>query len=586
MRSRTVIFVNAVLALSCSANQESPPTHIIVIGAGIAGLSAALEASHLGARVTVVEKASVGGGHAVRAAGFSLVGTPLQAENDIQDTPDLAYQDMLAWGEDVDTYWVRRFVDESRTEVYDWLTGLGVEFAFVVPAPEDSVPRFHFTRGAAVNAVVPMLAAALNKENIDFLWNSEVTGLLEDKGSIAGVMIRDTRTGKTLSLSAGGVVLATGGFQTNMNMVRSTWPVERSRPERLLVGSGQFANGDGIEFTRSVDAQRVRMDRHVTYINGLPDPRDPRRALLVQNPRTIWVNAEGLRFVNEAASRKEIEAALFKQSSLSHWLIFDARGREQMTIRGTAWLNPETIADEIFGNPELVSREDSLKALAQAAELPGAALRATVEDFNSAGLQNTDPAFGRFPSDGHEPFTVAEPPFYAMQLYPMTRKSMGGLAIDHEARVQNQQGEPVPGLYAAGEVTGVAGINGRHGGSGTFLGPSVLLGRIAGRTAASHGTGQNAAQLSQPGPGQPSGNGTSAADRADTVAAPVAMNPATLQRILEQGWAGYWHFQVSHELVLEQSLSCTQCHSSAWPTAAATTRAHRLAQLESCTHCH
>ena len=108
-----------------SDQEMSYHADVIVVGSGIAGLSAALEAAHQGASVLVVEANSVGGGHAVKAGGFALVNTKLQRSKGINDSPDLAWQDMQRWGEDADPYWTRRYAEESAGQVYDWLTGMG-----------------------------------------------------------------------------------------------------------------------------------------------------------------------------------------------------------------------------------------------------------------------------------------------------------------------------------------------------------------------------------------------------------------------------------------------------------------------------
>lgn len=111
---------------------------------------------------------------------------------------------------------------------------------------------------------------------------------------------------------------------------------------------------------------------------------------------------------------------------------------------------------------------------------------ATVERWNAALAAGNDNEFSRFTpaTPDSTACELRKGPFYAVQLFPMTRKSMGGLAIDANAQVRDTAGRPIPGLYAAGEVTGVAGINGSYGGEGTFLGPAVFLGRIAGAAAA------------------------------------------------------------------------------------------------------
>jgi succinate dehydrogenase/fumarate reductase flavoprotein subunit len=147
-------------------------------------------------------------------------------------------------------------------------------------------------------------------------------------------------------------------------------------------------------------------------------------------------------------------------------------------------LTPESIVAEILDNPQLGHKSETIAELARAIGTPTDNLEATVARYNEAVETGDDPDFQRFAGGRRRVKTISKAPFYALQLFPMTRKSMGGLAIDMQARVIDPEGNPIAGLYAAGELTGVAGINGSHGGSGTFLAPSVLTGRVAGRNAA------------------------------------------------------------------------------------------------------
>ena len=158
-------FVACIVLGGCMRPEPKPDADVIVIGTGIAGLSAALEASAAGRTVLLIDANSVGGGHAVKAGGFALVGTPLQERKGYRDSPEIAARDLLAWGEDADAEWVRRYVTASRTEVHDWLTGFGVRWGFILDTPEHSVPRFHFANGAALNVVVPMMRAARNRSS-------------------------------------------------------------------------------------------------------------------------------------------------------------------------------------------------------------------------------------------------------------------------------------------------------------------------------------------------------------------------------------------------------------------------------------
>ena len=318
--------------VSCQGESVLNDADVIVVGAGIAGISTALEAGAAGGRVLVIETSSMPGGHAVKAGGFALVGTPLQMRKGYADTPEIAYQDLMAWGEDTDPHWARAYAENSRAEVYDWLTSLGVQFAVVLETPDHTIPRFHFTRGPAVHAIVPMLRSAYRDDAIRFLVNSEATRLIRTGDAVSGVEIRNTRSGATRILHANSIVLATGGFQSNLDMVRANWrrtgPNAAREPDTLLIGSGQEATGSGIALGQSVGADFERMDHQVTFVTGLRNPRQPTHGLLTQNAAAIWVDAEGKRFVSEAANSKDHEAAVMRLEPQTHWLIFDAQGAD------------------------------------------------------------------------------------------------------------------------------------------------------------------------------------------------------------------------------------------------------------------
>jgi predicted oxidoreductase len=582
-----LICVSSGLALaSCQA--DNPPAakaaggaatdaDVIVVGGGIAGVAAALEASAHGARVLVVEANSVAGGHAVKAGGFALVDTPLQRSKGYKDSPDIAYRDLMAWGEDNNPWWTRYYADNALTEVHDWLTGMGVKFVVALDTPEDTVPRFHFTRGGAVNAVVPMIREALKRESIRFAWNTEVVELRRQDGAMTGVRTRDLRSGTEKEYSAPAIVLATGGYQNNLPLVRENFWKFLPQPERLLTGAGEFARGSALRLVEPFGVALSRLDHQVTFVNGLPDPRESGdRGLLTQNPDAIWVDATGRRFTNESAPSKVTDRAVLKLVPATHWLVFDSVGMKKLTIRGAAWMSDAKVKAEIIDNPQLVTKADSIAALATAAGLPPDALADTVQRFNRFIDQGLDTDFGRIGPGNAEapPPAIKAPPFYAIRLYPMTRKSMGGISIDHEARALGGAGQVVRGLFAAGEVTGVAGINGSFGGSGTFLGPSVLTGRVAGRSAVALALGDDALKATKP------------AGAAEPETAPAPLADIDLPALVRQQRAGYWHFDVSHALVLERGDACATCHTGAWTPGPAMTREQRIIQLDACTKCH
>jgi predicted oxidoreductase len=576
---RVLLLFTALLAAAGGSRAAEPD--VIVVGAGISGIAAALEAEARGARVLVIDMNSVAGGHAVKAGGFALVDTPLQRQKGYQDSPEIAGRDLLAWGETADAGWVRRYVRASGREVGDWLAALGVRWAFILDTPEHSVPRFHFTPGSAVNVVVPMLRTAMTRDRIEWRLNTQVLELTRHRGTVTGVVARNLRSGQETRIAAPAVIIATGGFQANLDLVRAWWRPDIAAPPRIYVGAGYFANGSGMALGRDAGAALARMREQVTFTTGLPDPLDPagERALLTQNPAAIWVNAEGRRYVAENAPSKLADDATLRQPGAAHWIIFDADGAKSLRVRDAVWLGNPTAAATLAGHPGIV-RADSIADLATAAGLPPEVLEATVAGYNAALAASNDAAFGRFAPDrpDREARPIVKPPFTAVRLYPMTRKSMGGLAIDDATRVLDERGRPIPGLYAVGEATGVAGINGRYGGEGTFLGPSVWMGRLAGQAVTPAAT-EAASPAAVPAPVAPPAD-PALRDRV------VLLDDAGLAALVAADRPGYWHFQRVHRTVAERGLDCQACHTPAWPTITAATPAHRLEQLRSCTTCH
>lgn len=573
-----------VLLFLAGCTRPAPDADVIVVGGGIAGLAAALEASAAGRRVILLDANSVAGGHAVKAGGFALVGTPLQAAKGYADSPGIAARDLLEWGEDADPGWVTRYVTASRTEVHDWLTGFGVRFTFILDTPQHSVPRFHFAGGTALNVVVPMMRAALERDNLEMRLHTGVTALLRQGRAVTGIRFRDLRTGREGTLHAPAVIIATGGWQANLERVRANWRPDLPVPAPLYIGAGEFATGSGMDLGGAAGAATVRHDRQVIFTTGLPDPLDPsgQRALLAQNRAAIWVNARGERFINELSPGKVADDTVLGLTPATHWLVFDATGRRSLFIRGAVWLNNPGGLAPLFAAGR-IRQADSIGALATAAGLPVAALEETVAAWNASLTRGEDAAFGRFTPDRPDPAArpLESPPYFAIQLHPMTRKSMGGLAVDDRVRVLDRDGNPIPGLYAAGEVTGVAGINGSYGGEGTFLGPSVFMGRLAGRAA----SGLDAPPAAYPQPPRPATAGRTPADEA-TRARSQLIDRGALAALIGDARPGYWHFEATHAVVLARDLDCLACHSPGWPTRPAATPRQRQLQLDSCSSCH
>jgi predicted oxidoreductase len=572
----------AALLVACGGSEPQTPqdAQAIVVGSGISGLSAAVEMGRAGVRVLVVDMNSVAGGHAVMAGGVTMVGTPVQEKAGIEDSPDLAYNDWMEWTEDGDPQRTRYYAENSRKMIYDWVTDMGVDFVRVAPAYANSVPRFHFTKGRAVYLVLPIYRTALGLANVSFLWNAHAEHVVLEDGRVTGVVVRDLRSGESRTLHAPRVVLATGGFESDLKRVLANWTPGLPQPDRLLIGSSVSATGSGHDMAVEAGAALENVDRHYIYVNGLLDPRDPNheRALTAGNDDSMWVNAQGRRFTNETGPDKQILVDLLNQDPSSYWAIFDAKTRDEFGVRGAVWLKTSVDGDPILDNPQTAKKAESLEELAALTGLPSDALQASIERFNAMIDNGEDTDFGRFGPSDTPPPKIEQPPFYAVQMFPMTRKTMGGVAVDMQSRALAADGSVVPGLYAVGELNGSMGINGKHGMDGTFLGPAILTGRLAGQSIAA----DVAAETSPPPlvPAPPEEPAPSAENWQPTLDADA------LRALLAQPRDGYWHFQQAHRIVLERGYECTLCHSAEVPFAFVTNRQSRLAQTEVCTNCH
>ena len=556
--------------------QETPAqsaADVIIVGAGISGLSAALDLGRGGAKVTVIDMSSVFGGHAVMSQGsVSIVATPTQKLAGIEDSPDLAFQDFHRWGGDPATAWVRYYVDHSRRDIFDWLDELGVRLSEVVASSGNSVPREHQPVGRGIGLVTPIYRTCLELGSIEFLWNSQVKQLLTVDGRVAGVLLRDVRTGVERRLPGKSVILATGGFQSNLDMVREFWPAEFRFPERILAGSGKNSIGLGHQLATAAGGSLVRMDYQWNYFTGLPDPRSPgsNRGLNATNLYGILVNDEGRQFVNFHSWAKEGMPALLKQKNATCWCIFDEASKPQFSVSGSDWADFQKVDRLILQNKDLVKRADTLEKLAELSGLPQQTFLATVARYNQLVEQGTDLDFGRF-GPGKPEFSnkaspkIATPPFYAMQTYPLTRKSMGGVAIDLSCRVIDKQQQPIPGLFAVGELTGLAGINGKAALEGTFLGPCIVTGRVAARTLLK--------ELAVP-----------PALATESQSRCLACHDMT--QLTAQPREGYWHFESVHRATQERGLDCRHCHSELTPYRAENHRLSRQSLTASCVLCH
>ena len=467
-------------------------TDIAIIGAGAAGIAAGIEARDAGARAIAFENAPEPGGAAIISGGGCLiVGSPVQKARGIRDTPDLAFDDWIKWGgPSVDTVWARYYIDHTLHDLYHWTEALGVSWADLKPQEGNSVLRWTRSERNGLGLMTHLVESFCRKGG-EIIGETEITGLRIEGGRVAGLEGRNARTGEPITVESKAVVVATGGFNSNLDMVLEFYPALRN--DKVLVGSGPGSTGSGHTLVRQAGGHLTHMDHIWFYVYATPDYRDPaqRRGLVFRMvPGYIWVNQQGRRFHNEALSGGNTATpALMAQTPRHAWAIMDAPMTATMEIADPYYRNGDKVAREkvmeLLDNSPFIRKADTLAALARGMQVDVPEFLATAGRYNKACEQQleTEPEFGK-PLKGSKAFDT--PPYYAVQMFPLARKNFGGVKTDLECRVLDKQFAPISGLYAAGEVAGMAGghINGRAGLEGTMLGPSVFSGRVAGGWAA------------------------------------------------------------------------------------------------------
>lgn len=464
---------------------------VVIVGSGVSGLAAAVEAAQRGLAVIVLEsQPSLGGASAISTGGSCLVGTSLQAQNGISDSLDLAVRDWReAGGPEADMSWACRYLADSCSAVFKWCEQLGVTWSAIRHQEGNSVPRWHLPAGGG-RAVVDALVARCRRLGVVFGVSMLVTEILCKEGRCYGVAA--SASGRRIRLPAKAVIICSGGFTNNHAMLLAHAPALTSM-SRFLCGGSATSRGSGHTMLQRIGSSFCGLDQLWIYPVGTPDPRDPYgiRGLVVRGIRSeIWVNNKGERFTNEDL-RGGISgtSALLLQPDQTCWGIFDAEEAPKLLLLndgfyGSPFMLRGDASKEFWLTSRHARRSGSLYGLADATGLPHGSLSAHVNRYNESLCSDIEHErdFGRSLT-GLRP--IHGPPFFAIQYFPVVQKNLGGVRTDHRCHVE-QGGKPMRNLYAAGEVAGMAGgcINGKGAIEGTMFGPCIYSGRIAGRAAA------------------------------------------------------------------------------------------------------
>ncbi|MEO9191310.1 MAG: FAD-dependent oxidoreductase [Acetobacteraceae bacterium] len=446
---------------------------VVVIGGGLAGHCAALEAAESGADVLLLEKQPEIGGSTVLSGGsFAFAGTDMQRAAGIEDSPDLLYGDLRAVGQEHNDPALVRLYADRQLDAYAWLRARDVRFGPIQISSGQSVPRLHPSNPREVIRLLHLLVR--HAPNIRVLFNAPARRLERGAGgSVDAVLVSVDGRAETVRARRG-VVLGSGGFSRNPELIETFVPEQR-RAGRI---GGPGNMGDGLRMAWRLGAGF----RDMGYVKGTfgnhPDAGpEQHTAMLGVYKGAIALNRLGQRFVNEALSYKTLGDACLRQPDGLAFQILDQAIMDQ-SVDGVPIFDFERRLRE-----GLLLRADTLVALAGRIGVDPAVMIATIEDYNATVAAGRPDPFGRTGlSLGYGALPrIERAPFYA---YPSTSAIVAtycGLTVDTSMRVLDVEGAAIPGLYAAGEVTG--GFHGSAYMTGTSLGKSVICGRLAGRRA-------------------------------------------------------------------------------------------------------
>ncbi len=487
---------------------------VVVVGAGGAGMTAALEAKEAGSSVVILESQSMVGGNSIRSTGGLNAGdTDLQDKNEFAeeagvektlatakekyadneaitalaekvseqwedykadpegyfDSTELFELDTLIGGKGLNDPELVKTLCENSDEAIDWLESIGAPMPSVSSFGGASVKRIHRPvndEGKTVSVgtyMVPILSKNLEDKGIEVLLNTTAVKILTDAdGKAVGVEAVGS-TGEKVTVKADAVILATGGFGANLEKVAELKP----ELEGFMTTNAPGIQGQGIEMAEEIGAATVDMDQ----IQIHPTVEFNTAGLITEGLRgdgAILVNADGKRFTDEVSTRDAVSAAEIAQPGSFSWLIVDQKMVDASSVIQGYIKKGYTIEGADY------------KALAEALEIDPAAFEETMNKWNQCVAEKSDPEFGR--TSFAQPLDTA--PYYAIKVTAGVHHTMGGLKIDPECEVLKEDGSVIPGLYAAGEVTG--GVHGGNRLGGNAVADFTVFGRIAGQEAAEY----------------------------------------------------------------------------------------------------
>ena len=499
---------------AAAAEDRAVDTDIVIVGAGGAGMTAAIAAANEGKNVVIVESQAMVGGNSVRSTGgMNAAKTPAQDENEFAesagvektletaasewagneaitaladtvagqwaeyqanpvgyfDSVELMELDTLIGGHGTNDPALVEALCSNSADAIAWLSEQGIELTSVSSFGGASVKRIHRpvdSEGKTISVgsyMIPLLQSKCEELGIEILLNTTANKILTDAdGAAVGIEATD-KNGAAVTVNAKAVILATGGFGANLDMVVEYKPDLAG----FMTTNAPGAQGQGIDMAVAIGAGTVDMDQ----IQIHPTVEYNSSQLITEGLRgdgAILVNAEGNRFTDEVGTRDVVSAAEIAQTGSYSWLVIDQ-----------AMVDASSVIQGYIKNGYTVSGE-TYEELAEAMGVDAAAFAATMEKWNAAVAAGVDEEFGR--TSFANPLDTA--PYYAIKVTAGIHHTMGGLTINPQTQVLAGDGTVIDGLYAAGEVTG--GVHGGNRLGGTAVADFVVFGRIAGEQAAAY----------------------------------------------------------------------------------------------------
>lgn len=428
---------------------------VIVIGSGSAGLTSAIRATELGLKPVIFEKMpSVGGDTKRASSGMNAAATFVQTEHGIEDSVGAFYYETLRGGHGQNDPALLKNFTEHGARAIEWLYKQGVQLDDLTITGGMSVPRAHRPSstqpigGYLINGLLSQVQA----KQIPLFTNVKVTEILHDD-RVSGVQIQTENGSQTVHAKA--VIIAAGGFGANKSLIAKYRPDLTKYKTTNQPGN----TGDGMLLAEHLGAQLVDMDRiqiHPTV------QQDTDHVYLigetVRGEGAILVDQNGKRFVNEMETRDKVTNAIEKLGGTGAYLIFDAKVRKRAKVI------------DFYDHVGLVKTGDDLAKLGKLIGVDSDTLSQTVAKWNQAVSDRMDINFGR--TTGRHILETA--PYYAIHIAPAIHYTMGGLKTNDQTQVLKADGQPIPGLYAAGEVVG--GLHGDNRIGGNSIAETVVFG--------------------------------------------------------------------------------------------------------------